>query len=287
MMKIVVTGGRGQFGRALERVLAPAHQPITVDLPETDITRTQAIDFVASLAPDLVIHAAAMTDVDGCARDPDAAFRVNALGTQYVALACQRAHAIMLYISTNEVFDGASPAPYRELDETHAINPYGASKLAGERYVQMLLDRFYIVRTAWLYSSGNPNTFPAKIVTAAKQKGRIAVVDDEIGNPTYVPDLARAVAALVETRHYGIYHLVGQGTASRYDWAVQVLRQIGLGDVPISRTKIADYVRASTPPRNGALTNFAAAALGIELRPWPVALQEYLAALESANAAAQ
>ena len=274
-MKIIIAGGRGQLGRTLERVLSPKHQVVIIDLPETDVTQRGEIDTLVNLAPDLVIHAAAMTDVDGCARDPDAAFRSNALGTQNVALACQRANAVMLYISTNEVFDGTKNAPYRELDEPHAINPYGASKLAGERYVQMLLNRFYIVRTAWLYSRGG-NNFPNKIIAAAREKGRLAVVDDEIGNPTYAPDLARALAELIETNHFGIYHLTGEGAASRYDWVERILQLAKMGEVPLTRIKLAEYRRASTPPLYGALANFAAATtLGIRLRPWQDALEEY------------
>lgn len=274
-MKIAITGGRGQLGRTLEQVLKPKHQIIILDLPETDVTQRGEIDSIASLAPDLVIHAAAMTDVDGCAQDPQAAFRTNALGTQNVALACQRANAVMLYISTNEVFDGTKNAPYRELDEPRAINPYGASKLAGERYVQMLLNRFYIVRTAWLYARGG-NNFPNKIIAAAKENGRLAVVDDEIGNPTYAPDLARALAELIETNHFGIYHLVGEGAASRYDWVERILKLAGMGDVPLTRIKLTDYERASTPPRYGALANLAAATtLGIRLRPRQQALEQY------------
>ncbi len=277
-MKIAMTGGRGQLGRTLERVLSPKHTIIVLDLPETDITRRDAIASIAALAPDLVIHAAAMTDVDGCARDPQAAFRSNALGTQNVALACQRAGAAMLYISTNEVFDGTKDSPYRELDPPRAINPYGASKLAGERYVQMLLNRFYIVRTAWLYARGGSN-FPSKMIALAKEKQHLAVVDDEIGNPTYAPDLAHALVELIETSHFGIYHLVGEGIASRYDWVERILRHAGMGNVPLTRIKLADYQRASTPPRYGALANFAAATtLGIRLRPWQDALEEYFAA---------
>ncbi len=274
-MKIAITGGRGQLGRTLEQVLKPRHQIIIFDLPETDITQRGEIDSIAHLAPDLVIHAAAMTDVDGCARDPDAAFRANALGTQNVALACQRANAVMLYISTNEVFDGTKNTPYLELDAPHAINPYGASKLAGEQYVQMLLNRFYIVRTAWLYARGG-NNFPNKIIATAKDKGRLAVVDDEIGNPTYASDLARALAELIETNHFGIYHLVGEDATSRYDWVERILQLAKIGNVPLTRIKLADYQRASTPPRYGALANRAAATtLGIRLRPWQDALEEY------------
>jgi dTDP-4-dehydrorhamnose reductase len=228
-----------------------------------------------------VIHTAALTDVDRCAREPLEAYRVNALGTQNVALACQRARAAMMYISTNEVFDGAKGSPYLELDPPHPINPYAASKLAGERYVEMLLDRFYIVRTAWLYSVGG-NHFPGKIIAAAKRNGRLSVVTDEIGNPTFVPDLTRAISRLVETNHFGVYHLVNEGYTSRYDWAVRILQLAGLDRVPIAPGRLADYKRDSTPPPFAALANFAAAtSLGIRLRPWQEALAEFFARWES------
>jgi dTDP-4-dehydrorhamnose reductase len=274
-MNIAIIGGRGQLGRELERVLTPAHHALIVDLPETDITQRASIDAMASLTPELVIHTAAMTDVDGCARDPLAAFRANALGTQNVALACQCLHVPMLYISTNEVFDGTKDSPYLEFDEPHAINPYAASKLAGERYVQMLLKEFYIVRTAWLYVQGG-NNFPKKMMALAKERGALSIVDDEIGNPTFAPDLARAIAQLIETRHYGIYHLIGEGNASRYEWVLRILQLAGLGHIPVTPIKLADYKRASTPPRNGALVNFVAATtLSIQLRPWQKALADY------------
>lgn len=275
-MKIAITGGRGQLGRELQRALAQ-HEITIIDLPESDITQRSEIETLVAQRPELVIHAAAMTDVDGCARDPQAAFRSNALGTQNVALACQRAGAMMLYISTNEVFDGSKTSPYLELDPPRAINPYGASKLAGERYVQMLLQRFYIVRTAWLFAPGG-NNFPKKIIQTARTNGNIAVVDDEIGNPTYAPDLARAIAQLIETRHFGIYHLTNAGIVSRYDFAARILQSAGLGSIPLTRAKLADYVRDSTPPSYGALANFAAAtSLGIGLRGWEDALQDYFA----------
>lgn len=274
-MKIVITGGRGQLGNALAHALAPSHTLTLLDLPDCDITQPCAPDALARHQPEVVIHCAALTDVDGCARDPLAAYRINALGTHNVARACQHTRASLVYISTNEVFDGAKDAPYLEWDEPRAINPYGASKLAGERIVTALLDHFYIVRTAWLYSPGR-NNFVAKVLARAQTQAALAYVDDEIGNPTYAPDLARAIANLIATNHYGIYHLVGEGIASRYDWAARVLQRAGLTHVPITRAKLADFKRASTPPRNGALANFIAAnTLGIKLRAWQDALEEY------------
>ncbi len=274
-MKIVITGGRGQIGRALARALSARYAITLLDLPECDITQRREIAGIANAQPDLVIHCAAMTDVDACARDPLAAYRANALGTHNVAIACQRARAPMLYISTNEVFDGTQPSPYLEWDEPRAINPYGASKLAGERIVQTLLNQFYIVRTAWVYACGS-NNFVAKVIARAQETSTLAYVDDEIGNPTYAPDLARAIADLIETNHYGVYHLVGEGVASRFDWAARILQRAGLRHVPIARAKLADFKRDSTPPRNGALANIIAAnSLGIKLRAWQEALEEY------------
>ncbi len=275
-MRIAITGGRGQLGRALEQALQAHHKPIILDLPECDITQRGEIDHLIGLEPDLVIHAAAMTDVDGCARNPLAAYRANGVGTHNVARACQRAGAPMVYISTNEVFDGTKTTPYLELDEPRAINAYGASKLAGERAVQMLLDRFYIVRISWLFSP-NGNNFPKKIIALAKDTSALSVVTDEIANPTYAPDLAHAIARLIETNHYGIYHLVNRGAVSRYDFTAHVLRLAGLGTVPLKPITLADFQRASTPPRNGALDNVIAAdTLGIELRPWQEALEDYI-----------
>lgn len=274
-MRIVITGGRGQLGRELAHVLSAKHDILSLDLPECDITQRAEIDCIASHLPDLVLHCAAMTDVDGCARDPLAAYRANALGTHNVAVACQRANAALLYISTNEVFDGTKTSPYLEWDAPRAINPYGASKLAGERIAQTLLDHFYIVRTAWLYAVAREN-FITRVIARAIEDGALAYVDDEIGNPTYAPDLARAIADLIETNHYGIYHLVAEGAASRYDWAARILQRAGMGHIPITRAKLADFKRASTPPRNGALANVAAAnTLGIKLRAWQDALDEY------------
>lgn len=281
-MRIIITGILGQLGRELERTLRPAHTIVGVDLPDWDLTQPCEIDRLASIQADLVIHTAAMTDVDGCARNPLVAYRSNALATQNVALACQRTNAAMLYISTNEVFDGTKGSPYFEWDERRAINPYGQSKLAGEKFVEMLLTQFYIVRIAWLYSGWRTN-FVTKILEAAKQNGSLTVVDDEIGNPTYAPDLARAIAQLIETQHYGIYHLVGEGIASRYDWAERIVQLAGL-NVPLKRSKLAEYQRASTPPAYGALANFVAAtSLGIRLRPWQDALEDYFANLKLAT----
>ncbi len=276
-MRIFVTGHKGQLGQALYASLAE-HALAGCDLPELDVTDREAITTaIADFFPDVVVHAAAWTDVDGCARDPEKAYRVNALGTQNVALACAASGAAMVYVSTNEVFDGAATEPYREWDLPHPINPYARSKAAGEWFVRHLLTRFYIARTAWLYAPGGRNfSNPGRILQLADERGALQVVSDEVGNPTYAPDLARAIAALIQTQAYGVYHLVNAGHCSRYDYVREVLRMGGREHVPVEPIGLDDFQRASTPPRFAPLANTAAAALGITLRSWQAALSEFL-----------
>src|SRR6185503_12773777 len=223
---------------------------------------------LSELSPELVIHCAAMTNVDGCAKDPDTAFKVNAFGAQNVAHACLRCNAEMVYLSTNEVFDGRSDRPYHEEDRTNPINPYGSSKRAGEQMAARYLKTgLYIVRTAWVFSPGGHNC-PAKIIAAADASKPLRVVADEVGNPTYAPDLAEAIAQLIETHTYGIYHLTNAGYCSRYDFAKEILRLSGRGHGSIEPITLADYQRPSMVPPFTPLANIKGAELGIELRPW-------------------
>ncbi len=274
-MKILLAGHKGQLGRRLLSQLA-AYQVTGIDLPDHDITnRDGVIALVRDVAPNLIINAAAMTDVDGCARDPALAYRANGLGPQNLALAAADVGAEMLQVSTNEVFDGRATAPYHEWHTTNPINAYGLSKLAGEWYTQRLLTRFYIVRASWFYAAGGRN-FPHRIIQLADERGRLRVVTDEVGSPTYVDDLAAAIAQLITTHAYGIYHLVNEGQASRYEFACEILRISGRAAVPVEPITSDQFERASTPPPYAPLANNAAAALGIRLRPWQDALAEFL-----------
>jgi len=273
-MRIALTGHKGQLGQALLNVL-DQDEVLGIDLPEYDITDGAAIrEVIGNYAPKVVIHTAALTDVDRCAREPELALKVNGLGTHNLALACQRCDAALLTVSTNEVFDGHKGAPYYEHEPTHAINAYGRSKLAGEVYTQMHLARFYIVRTAWLYARGG-NNFPGKIVAAAKKHGKLRVVCDEISSPTYAPDLAAAIAQLIRTEHFGIFHLTNTGVCSRYEFSRRILELAGLDKVPLESITSDQWPRASQPPLHCAIHNFAAAQLGIQLRHWDDALRDY------------
>jgi dTDP-4-dehydrorhamnose reductase len=271
-MRIVITGAMGQLGTAMQVALADADL-VLVDVPDWDITDPRQVSLLADLKPEVVIHCAAMTDVDGCARNPDLAYHVNAFGTQNAALACQRAGAAMVYISTNEVFDGAATEPYREFDPPCAINPYGASKLAAEGIAARLVQKLYIVRISWLFAPGWTN-FVSKMVELADKHGQLRVVTDEVANPTYAPDLTAAVARLIKTEHYGIYHLVNEGYCSRYEFAVEILKQSGREYMPVLPITSDQFQRASTPPPFAPLRNAVGAALGITLRPWQDALAD-------------
>jgi len=271
-MRIVITGAHGQLGRSLRDVLV-GHQILLVDLPEYDVEQPGIIGTIEGYQPEVVIHAGALTDVDACELDPDSAYRVNALGTRNVAVACQRCDAPMVYISTDYVFDGTRGGPYLEFEEANPINVYGRSKLAGELLVRDLLSRFYIVRTAWLYARGG-NNFVAKILALAGERDELSVVTTEVGSPTYAPDLAEAIVRLIEYPLYGIYHLVNEGSCSRYEFASKILELAGKSRFPLHPART--YDRPTRVPANATLRNFCAATqLGIRLRRWEEALRSY------------
>src|SRR5512139_937436 len=275
-MRIYITGSKGQLGRALMRRFAH-HDLLGIDLPEVDLTDLAAArSSIASFKPDVIIHAAALTDVDGAARNPDLAYRVNALGTRNVAVAGEASGAALLAISTNEVFDGAQTRPYLEFDLTHPINPYAQSKLAAEQFVRDLTTRFYIVRTAWLYGLGG-NNFVRKIITRADADGTLRVVTDEVSSPTYAEDLITALEQLIATGAYGLYHFTNDGACSRYELAQKILELSGRAHIPVEPILLKDYPRPSAPPPFAPLRNFCGAQLGITLRPWAEALADYLA----------
>lgn len=276
-MRLLITGANGQLGQALQKTLA-AHELALADLPEIDITdRAQIEAAISDFRAEVVIHCAAYTDVDGCVRNPELAYRVNSLGSQNVALASLAAGAAMVHLSTNEVFAGEQPEGYEEWQPSRPINPYGRSKAAAEFQVRSVLPQHFIVRTAWLYAPGGHN-FIHTILQRGRQDGAVRVVVDEIGNPTSAGDLAQALAQLITTGQYGTYHLVNEGACSRLAFAEKVFELAGEPDVRVTPIMSSEYPRASTPPPYAALLNLNGAALGIRLRPWQEALADYVAA---------
>ncbi|MBN1564849.1 MAG: dTDP-4-dehydrorhamnose reductase [Anaerolineae bacterium] len=282
-MRILITGANGRLGGQLVQQLQHQHTITGIDLEATDsvlavnITDKGAVDQVFDhVQPEMVLHCAALTNVDYCAENPDAALNSNAFGTQLIALACQRHEATLLYVSTNEVFDGSAKQPYLEYDRPQPANAYGYSKWVGEQVVRDLVAKHYIVRPSWLFAHGGHN-FVQTILRLAAAGKSLRVVTNEIACPTYNNDLVTAIEQLIATECYGIYHLVNEGATSRYAFARQVLDLAGDSDVALEPISLAEYGRASRPPEYGALRNMAAARLGITLRPWQEALTAFMA----------
>jgi dTDP-4-dehydrorhamnose reductase len=251
---VAVVGAGGQLGRQLVEAFATAGWAvISLDRSRLDIADPAAGELIGALEPDLVVNAAAWTDVDGCARDPARAMLLNAVAPGRMALGAAHAGARFIQISTNEVFDGTASTPYGEDDPPNPVNPYGASKLAGERAVAEAAPRHLIVRTAWLFGPGGTN-FVTKILAAADRTASsgdaLRVVDDEWGNPTWTPTLAGAIASLADGNLQGeIVHLAGEPAASRLEWA-RVALEAGGRRVGIEPTSRSAFPRASTvPPR--------------------------------------
>jgi dTDP-4-dehydrorhamnose reductase len=244
-MKILVTGSEGMLGRDLMAVLSKDPDVMGTNRTGMDVTDFKKIqDIVSRYKPVVVIHAAAQTNVDGCEADPWGALRVNAMGTQNVALACREVGAAMLYISTDYVFSGQKGAPYAEWDTPDPLSTYGQSKYAGEVAVRESLQKFYIVRTSGLYGR-HGNSFIMSSLKAAQEKAQIPVVADQVTLPTYTRDLAEAIGFLVKTSYYGTYHITntadnaGEGI-SWHDWAQTILSGVGstARTVPITTAEL-------------------------------------------------
>ena len=280
-MRILITGAAGRLGRQLRRRLEEKHDVVSTDIVGDVSVTADLTDYAACRrlvrhsAPAIVLHAAAWTDVDGCARDPQRALTVNGLATAHLAALTASLGLPILYISSNEVFDGALERPYSEYDRPNPINPYGYSKWYGERAIAQVNPRHYIVRTAWLFAHGGGNFIQA-ILAAARAGKPLRVVTNEVANPTYANDLAAAIARLIDSERYGIYHLVNKGAVSRWRFARGILDSAGYCETPIERISRHEWQRPSLPPEQTELANYAGASIGIRLRPWPEALRAFL-----------
>ena len=276
MAKIIITGANGNLGRTLQLTLNNAHTVVGCDVDTIDITDYALIrSFIRDNDAEIVINCAAWTDVDGCAKDPDKALLINGIGAQNIALAAAQLGASVVQISSNEVFSGEQAQPYHEMAITRAINAYGESKRYGEQTVIQATPKHYVVRTAWLFAHGGRNFIQA-IYNAASAGKALRVVTDEIANPTYNDDLAEAIAQLITTERYGMYHFVNEGSASRYAFARYVLDQTGFADTPIEPISINEWQRPSRPPYYAVLANHAGKSIGITMRPWQDAVIAFL-----------
>lgn len=229
---------------------------------------------MAEITPDLIIHTAAMTDVDACEIERDKALEVNGVGTQNVALAAKKCSAKILYISTDYVFDGTKGEPYIEFDEPRPLNNYGLSKLAGETYCMSLVKEFFIVRTSWMYGKQGHN-FVSTVLKKARESERLEIVNDQIGSPTYSFDLAVNIGRLIDSERYGIYHLSGNGECSWFDFSRKIIEIAGMkvDVVPISTAKLN---RPAVRPSYSVMRNFCIdATIGDEMPHWETSLRAY------------
>ncbi|MBC7327237.1 dTDP-4-dehydrorhamnose reductase [bacterium] len=275
-MRILITGAKGMLASDIQRVISEKEEVIPLSKQELDITDSRKVmETICSLKPDIVIHCAAFTNVDQCELEPDKAYLVNTVGTWAVASACARIGASLVYISTDYVFDGAKGAPYIEVDEPNPLNVYGKSKLGGEKVVLMNLQRFFIVRTAGLYGANGKN-FVTTILTRAREGKPLGVVADQVVSPTYTLDLARAIAELIYSPYYGIYHITNQGEVSWHRFAQEILRLSGL-DVPVKPITSSEWPSPARRPLYSALRSLSWEHFGFTpLRNWQEALSDFL-----------
>lgn len=273
-----MTGANGQVGSAAVRLLEPLsrHQTVATDRQTCDLASRDSVEqCIGEVAPELIINAAAMTDVDGCETNSDAAYAVNALGMRYLAEAANRVDAHIVHVSTDYVFDGGATVPYHEWDRTNPQSIYGASKLGGEIEVMTHAHRWTIARTAWVYGSGK--NFVDTIIARARQGDPLAVVDDQRGCPTFAADLAAMLVTLGVARRTGMFHVTNQGSCTWFDLARLALALVGLDPACVTPMASTELDRPAPRPANSVLDNRALRLGGIDLlRPYQEALAEYL-----------
>ncbi len=276
-MRVTITGGSGMLGHALVEAAPAGVELFPLSRADGDLsTWDGARRAIEPTNPDLVIHCAAWTDVDGCTADPQRAWLNNAVATRNVALLCSRLGARLVALSTDYVFDGAKGAPYIEQDAPHPLNAYGRSKLAAEQAVQETLGNYLIVRTQWLFGPGG-NNFVARIIELGRERDNLTVVADQFGSPTYTRDLAGALWDVAARDIHGIMHITNSGQASWAELAAEALCAAGLDKVTINRISAADWPSPTVRPGYCVLANARRAQLGLPpLRPWQEAVREYV-----------
>lgn len=293
-MKILLLGDKGMLGSDLMKKLSADHEVTGMDKEEIDIVSAKDCkNAVAEINPEIVVNAAAFTNVDGCETARDACFAVNAEAVKNICEACRGKNIKIIHFSTDYVFDGKNDKPYKEEDACNPINVYGASKLAGERYLQTLTDDYLLIRTSWLYGVNGKN-FVRTILEKAEAKHFIqdtmdrakaipdepsflSVVDDQTGSPTYTKDLAAAVDLLISKNQRGIFHITNRGHCSWYEFAVRILKEAGVDNVEVKPIKTSQLPRPAMRPAYSVLSMQKFITLtGKTPQPWQLALQDYL-----------
>ncbi len=274
-MRIMIIASGGQLGADAVSFFSKKYDVSAFRSAELDVTDPVRVNgAILATKPDVVLNCAAITNVDGCESDADKAYKVNAYGAGLVALACTRAHARMVHISTDYVFSGDSKSPYSETDRTDPKNVYGASKLSGEEHVQTLCENSVIMRTAWLYGP-HGNNFVKTMLRLARENGEVGVVTDQIGNPTSTFELIRMIDAVITSGVNGIFHATCDGVCSWNEFAREIFKMADL-DVQVKDLTSAQFPRpAHRPASSNLCKDKITSVTGYHPASWQTALREY------------
>ncbi len=275
-MRTAILGGKGQLGRELCTIFAREGSVATADLPRLNIADADAVAaYLKDAAPDLVLNAAAYTDVEAAEDHRQDAFSVNEIGARNIARAAAALGAPVVYYSTDYVFSGDHTQPYAPDDPVAPRGVYAESKAAGEAATREETEKHFIIRTAWLYGPGG-NNFVEKILRLAASQPALKVVEDEVGSPTHTLDLAEVTQALVRTGDYGTYHGVNRGHCSRYEFTREIFSLAGV-ETPMTPCTMAEFPTKAPRPRYSVLSCAALEAVsGYTMRPWREALTHYM-----------
>lgn len=280
-MKVLVTGFNGQLGYdVVKELTARSVECLGVDLQDFDITnREQTLGFIKNYNPDVIVHCAAYTAVDKAEDDAEVCRRVNVDGSENLAIASKEVKAKMLYVSTDYVYGGSGDTPFEVTDPTDPKSVYGKTKLEGEEAVKKHLDKYFIVRTSWVFGI-NGNNFVKTMLRLGDERDELTVVADQIGSPTYTPDLARLICDLIVTEKYGTYH----GTNENYcSWAefAEAIMTLGNRKAKIKPIPSSEYPAKAQRPLNSRLSKSCLDRAGIERLPtWQNALERYIKEIE-------
>jgi len=280
MKPILVIGAKGMLGRDLLPLLQASfigREVIGWDIEEIDIREEKSTrSKIETLNPETVINIAAYTDVDGCEKNRDAAFQVNAEGMKHIVLGAKGCGAKVVYLSTDYIFDGRKKEPYLETDLPNPLSVYGRTKLKGEEVLQKGIDDHLIIRTQWLYGRHGKN-FVASVLRQAKEKRSLTVVDDQTGSPTYTVDLSRAITGLLEHNSRGIFHVANQGNCTWYTFSQAVLKFAQVEGVTLTPISTEALGRPAVRPSYSVLdTQKFERETGMRLRHWADALKDHL-----------
>lgn len=276
-MKVLVTGVKGQLGYDVMNELAKrGYEGVGVDVAEMDITDSAAVEKVISeVHPDKVVHCAAWTAVDAAEDNQEVCHKVNVDGTANIAKMCGKLDIPMIYISTDYVFDGQGERPWEPDDERNPLNVYGQTKYEGELAIEEFLDRYFIVRIAWVFGVNGKN-FIKTMLNLSKNHERLTVVNDQTGSPTYTFDLARLLVDMAETDKYGRYHATNEGLCTWYEFACEIFKQAGI-EIEVVPVGSNEYPAKAKRPENSRMNKEKLTQKGFERLPsWQDALARYL-----------